>query len=370
MAGPFTSALLFAAQFSVETAPEWDALFDRTHGWTGADGIYSIPLDGVDTADGLARTDTLFVFSDTFVGDVLPDGTRQNAQLINNTLGFLPRGGFPSGMRFHYAGDFAQPEAVFVPNTPLSQPDEWYWPHDGIALQGTTWIFLQRFHRTSAGLGFERVGLALLELPPGSAPPFANAVQRDCPFFLPANGQREQMVFGVGILANTIEAGAPFPDGFLYLYGIREDPLVKKLLCARVAPADLANFSAWRFWDGAGWDPDPERSAVLTGRVSSELSMTPLPDGRFVLIYQADTIGRYVAAKLAASPVGPFDPQVELYECPLPSDPAVWSYNAKAHPHLSGPRELLISYNVNAIDFWDHFRHADIYRPRFIRVRW
>ena len=39
-----------------------------------------------------------------------------------------------------------------------------------------------------------------------------------------------------------------------------------------------------------------------------------------------------------------------------------------AHPHLSKPGELLISYNVNTLNFWDHFNYADIYRPRFINI--
>lgn len=365
------SLLLAAQQFHVTPAPEWDGLFDRASGWTGADGIYSIPLDGDDRAGGLARTDTLFLFSDTFVGDVLPNGTRQNTVMINNSLALLPHGSFPSGMRFWYPAPGGQPASAFVPQTPNAQPGEWYWPHDGIALGGTLHFFAQRFRSHGQGnFAFERAGLALIELPAGSRPPFSGAVQRDCPFYLPATAQRAEMVFGVGILANTAEAGAPFPDGYLYLYGLREDPYVKKLLCARVLPADLLNFSAWRFWDGTAWDADPERSAVLTGRVSSELSMSPLPDGRFLLVYQQDTLSDRVVAKIAQSPTGPFDEAIELYQCPLPSNPQVWAYNAKAHPHLSGPRELLISYNVNAVDFWDHFRYADIYRPRFIRVSW
>ncbi len=363
--------LLAAPQFQATPAPEWDALFDRASGWTGADGIYSIPLDGDDRPGGLARADTLFLFSDTFVGDVLPNGTRRNTTLINNSVALLPRGGFPAGMRFWYPEAGGQPAAVFVPQTPNARPGEWYWPHDGIARNGYLTIFAQRFKRNGGGnFGFERTGLALIELPPGSAPPFAGALQHDCPYFLPANSQRAELVFGVGILANTAEAGAPFPDGYLYLYGLREDPVVKKLLVARVLPDDLLDFGAWRFWDGAGWDADPERSAVLTGRVSSELSMTPMPDGRFLLVYQQDTIGDRIVAKIAQSPTGPFGDAIELYQCPLPANPQVWSYNAKAHPHLSGARELLISYNVNAVDFWDHFAYADIYRPRFIRLRW
>lgn len=358
-------------QFRVTPAPEWDALFDRSSGWTGADGIYSIPLDGDDRAGGLARTDTLFLFSDTFVGEVLANGTRRNTVMINNSVALLPRGGFPAGLRFEYPAPGGQPASVFLPQTPLAQPDEWYWPHDGVALQGTLHLFAQRFRRQGSGVfGFQRTGLAMIEIPPGEQPPFAGAVQRDCPYYLPATAQRADLIFGVGIMAHTAAAGAPFPDGYLYLYGLREDPLDKKLLCARVPPAALLDFGAWRFWDGAAWNADPERSAVLTGRVSSELSMTPLPDGRFLLVFMQDTLSGRIVAQVAQSPVGPFGPVIELYQCPLPASPQVFSYNAKAHPHLSGPGELLISYNVNGSEFWDHFAYADVYRPRFIRVSW
>ena len=39
-----------------------------------------------------------------------------------------------------------------------------------------------------------------------------------------------------------------------------------------------------------------------------------------------------------------------------------------AHPHLSKPDELPISYNVNTLNSRDHFNYADIYRPRFINI--
>ena len=41
---------------------------------------------------------------------------------------------------------------------------------------------------------------------------------------------------------------------------------------------------------------------------------------------------------------------------------------AKAHPALSGPDKLLISYHVNTFEFDEHYQNADIYRPRFITV--
>jgi hypothetical protein len=59
-----------------------------------------------------------------------------------------------------------------------------------------------------------------------------------------------------------------------------------------------------------------------------------------------------------------------IYTCPEPAlDPDTLVYNAKAHPHLSKTGELLISYNVNTMDFWgDFFNDADLYHPRFIKL--
>ena len=56
----------------VERADAWEALFNRTSGWTGADGIYSIPISGDESPGSAAETSTLFVFSDTFIGEVGP----------------------------------------------------------------------------------------------------------------------------------------------------------------------------------------------------------------------------------------------------------------------------------------------------------
>jgi hypothetical protein len=44
------------------------------------------------------------------------------------------------------------------------------------------------------------------------------------------------------------------------------------------------------------------------------------------------------------------------------------TYCAKAHPHLSKPDELLISYNVNTIGNGS-FDIGDIYHPRFIKIK-
>ena len=368
LAGP-----LSAQGFSVERAPEWDVLFDRQSGWTGADGIYSIPLDQMESPAGYWATNTLLLFSDTFVGDVNAQGARQSGTtLINNSLGLLPAG--PPDretVRFYYGQDQpAQPSAVFVPATPSAQPDEWYWLKDGIRLEGGTYLFAARFRPDPVEF-FVRTGLARITLPPGSQPPFANHLQEELPWWLPSQGSLGPIVFGAAFFANTARAGAPSPDGYVYCYGTREDPS-KKLLVGRVKEEDFLDTGAWRFWDGQAWVPDFRDAAPISDHVSNELSVVPLPNGQLGLVFQYDSVTRRTVLRVGSRPQGPFfGPEQTLWECKEPWQlPGVYCYNAKAHPHLSDPGTLLISYNVNTLTFLDHFRYADIYRPRFVKVRW
>ena len=43
------TANLTTLKFSVEEAKDWSNLFLRKSGWIGGDGIFAIPLNGVDT---------------------------------------------------------------------------------------------------------------------------------------------------------------------------------------------------------------------------------------------------------------------------------------------------------------------------------
>src|SRR5688500_3942602 len=62
--------------FTVEEAPEWTALFKRSQGWFGGDGIFAIPFSGNDYAQSTTEDSILFVFSDTMVGQIT-DGKLQ-----------------------------------------------------------------------------------------------------------------------------------------------------------------------------------------------------------------------------------------------------------------------------------------------------
>ena len=77
--------MLAGADAAPAPAPELDALFQRTNGWIGADGDYSIQMSG--------RT-TLWLFGDTVIGQVR-NGKRVNATMVNNSIALQPIGGSP-----------------------------------------------------------------------------------------------------------------------------------------------------------------------------------------------------------------------------------------------------------------------------------
>lgn len=363
------------AQMAV-AAPEWSELLHRQSGWTGADGIYSIPLSGSERIGGGGKT--LLVFSDTFIGDVAADGARvPGYSLINNTLALLdapnPR---PENIQFYWpTGTGGAPEAVFTPSTPLSRPNQWYWLMDGIVLDSKLRLFSLRLRHTSGGFGFAVVGVGLLTADLGATSSDLSQIdaqhtQVDTPLFVAGSGGIGDIIFGSAILPNTAATGAPHPDGFVYIYGTRNDPFDKKLLAARVLPESFGDFAEWRYWDGTNWSTSITASAPIPGasRLSSEQSVTPLSDGRYVVVSQQDGLAPYVQVHIGLSPVGPFAAPQVIYECPEPQqDSDIICYNAKAHPHLSRPGELLISYNVNSFSFQDNVDDAGLYRPRFIR---
>lgn len=143
----------------------------------------------------------------------------------------------------------------------------------------------------------------------------------------------------------------------------------KHLMAARVLPEDFENFEAWEFWDGKDWSMNMEDVTFISEAVSNELSLTPLPDGRYALVFTLNGLSPVVAMRVGDSPVGPFGDVVELYVTQEMQQKNYITYNAKAHPSLSAEGELLISYNVNSFSFFEELHdNPHLYRPRFITI--
>jgi hypothetical protein len=361
-------------KFTVAEAPEWSTLLKRDSGWFGGDGIYTIPLNGIRGGQAKSSDKVLFIFSDSMIGEIRDNTMAPGYKMIHNTVAILngnePK---PANMHFYWDKDSdGNPEPIFRPKTSQTQKDDYYWLGDGFVnheLGNAIYIFGYRVHNVSTGaFGFREVGNTLIKISAGSQPPFTGQKQMDTPFYL-TDQANDIGSFGAGIYANTKAAGAVNPDGYIYVYGVRG--LAKNLMVARVLPIEFEHFDKWAFWDGKGWVNDINKVADVTKDVSNELSLTALPDGRYALVFQVDAMSTAVGMRIGATPYGPFGPIIKLWDCKPDLEKNTFVvYNAKAHPSLSGPGELLISYNINSTDFINDLKvFPNLYRPRFIRVK-
>ncbi|MGO4293101.1 DUF4185 domain-containing protein [Chitinophaga sp. RAB17] len=300
--------------YKVVSATEWNNLFTRHSGWFGGDGIFTIPMNGVDTAH--ANDSTLILFSDTMTGDIKAGKLQPGFSMIHNSVAIL-NGNAPleKNIRFYWNLDSkGRPATLFEPHTPAAGKDDYYWLGDGFvnaAVKHNTYIFAYRIRNISReDFGFAEVGNVLIVLPAGSKPPFKAYRQIDTPLFLPADSSHGSGSFGGAVFVNTKEAGAPYPDGYVYVYGVRGQE--KAVLVARVPVAEVENFGRWRYWDGHQWNADIRQAAAVTEHASNELSLTPLKDGRYALVFQVDGMGTAVGLRLGLTPAGPFGPIILL----------------------------------------------------------
>lgn len=248
-----------------ESAPEWDALFKNEKGWFGGDGIFAIPLDGKEFIPATDSTRTLFIFSDSVIGELDEEGkvkSKDQYTFIHNVTAIL-KGNQPikDSFEFIWATENGKPTSMFAPNTPSTKPGEYYWLGDGfvnVDVDSTLYIFAYRIEDLDPAEGFftfRQVSVSLLAIPSGEQPPFKNVRQIETPLLFPYKGNPAHMTtFGNGVMVNTASAGAPDPDGYIYIMG--SSPPNIDMLLARTLPADFENLDKWTFWNGKEWVSD------------------------------------------------------------------------------------------------------------------
>ncbi|WP_186461890.1 DUF4185 domain-containing protein [Mucilaginibacter pallidiroseus] len=361
-------------KFTVEADTAWTAMLKRYKGWFGADGIYTIPLNGVESRKSNAGDKSLLIFSDSMIGEV-KDGTMQPGyKMIHNSVALLtgskPQ---PDNLKFHWEkSKDGSAESVFIPRTSQTQPGDYYWLGDGFVNtegNGALYIFGYRVKTFNTdAFGFKEVGNTLIKLNPKQAPAFKDIFQKDTPFYLTSKGG-DIGSFGTGIYVNTKSAQAKNADGYVYVYGVRN--ISKDIMLARVLPKQFDNYAQWQFWDGASWVGDMDKVANITSNASNEISVSQLADGRYIMVFQVNGMSTDIGIRLANKLTGPWGPIIKIWDCnPDLKKSTYVVYNAKAHPTLSGPNELLISYNINSLEFIkDLMTDPNLYRPRFIRLK-
>lgn len=350
--------------YEVEEADEWSQLLDRDSGWSGADGIYSIPFDENERWNNNSKH--LLLFSDTFIGTVQPNGQRTNSTIVNNTLALM-NSNTPSeeNIKFLVKEENGQAATMFVPNTPESKDEDWYWLMDGIILNGTPYVYALRLeHLDNPNFSFNYIGANLIKFNFDENDNVIDEVQFDTPLYYYDEAENVKYLLGQAIMPMHAASQNYSTDGYIYLYGPKDINNTKELICGRVLPENLEDFTKYEYWNSEGWSNQIQDCASITDQISQEFSVSPLPNGKFILVFQ---MGNQVAYRIGDSPVGPFGMFTMVYNCPeVEISDNIIIYNAKAHPSLSPADKLLISYNVNTLSLAENYSNADIYRPRFI----
>lgn len=366
-----------ASGWCVEPERTWTDSFSRYNGWSGADGIFMAPLDGVEKQQSSKKT--LAVFGDTFIGHADPVRRHRKTFCFANNSAAMLEGCEPDlrNLRFHVHRDVAGAPASIV------KPQDagyYYWFQDCVVTESRFYAFTDNVVDDPSGkegfrfrlTGVDRVAFDIRQ----------GEVDFDSPQLChtPFWRTRDGLYFGCSILPNTKEAQMPFADGYIYVYGLLPTEDGSHALCVMRVPEGFFNdFSRYEYFCGDGFGSDLEKCVPICEEGSSEMSVTPIgagkDAGKYRMTYCAGSISDTICCRIGETPWGPFGPCIPLYFTDEPlrlsaiGGRRVYTYNAKAHYHVSAPGELLVSYNINTMDFESHIRNCDIYRPRFINLR-
>jgi len=286
--------------------------------------------------------------------------------MVNNSVA-VQRGKDPSAASVEFfwgRGPTGEPAALLTPTDGRG----WFWLRSGVRIGRELWLFAAHVEKAGGeddSFGFREAGAWLIRVEnPDDRPTEWRSTQRKLPFssFTPTRNR----TFGTAVLQN---------EGWIYVYGVDEDlgrsfPR-KHAMVARVAQSELGEFGRWRFYGQGRWQEDPAQAARIFDRAANEYSVSWLPSmAEFISVYTENGLGPRINARLSARPEGPWSEAIEVYECPeMQRDKGVYSYEAKAHLELSLADEIIVTYVVNAFDFWHGASRAELYWPRFLRAR-
>jgi hypothetical protein len=310
--------------------------------WAGADGTYSVPVPGGHDA---------WLFNDTFLGPVNAN------ESLPSTAGFIHNSAVLTNPRATRIGTFItggsrqDPQSLVGPTnsppTPNGTAPYWYWNTDGVVDQGHLYVFEAKIGSTDSPppFDFAQTGMAIAK------------------FSLP--GMRLESVtptYGGADVSWGVQLLREGP--WTYIYGVESGSAGKEMHLARAHTGHL--LGPWEFATGSGWSSSPAASASLLGNVGSSYGVTKVGD-QYVLATTDSYLDPQIYLYTAPTPAGPFTGQTKIYTAPEASQ-GLYTYNVAAHPELTTPGKLVLSYNVNSFALSDLYANISNNRARFITV--
>lgn len=252
----------------------------------------------------------------------------------------------------------------------------WIWLQDGVIIGDylyTLPMVINSDLNQPEGLQFCVKGVSLYKSKiVDGMPDYQTAEMKMAPLLV--DSKDSQWLFGAAMTANTKQAGAKDPDGYIYIYGYKTTMGLRELVVARVLAERFEFFDDWRFYNGKDWVTNIFDAKGILEHISCEMSVSQLLDGlykdKYIAVYTYDTNTPYVAFSIGDSLVGPFSKPQKIYHTPEQAlfKSTTYTYNAKAHPHLSKSTSILVSYNTNTYNFEHNMSNNLIYRARFIKL--
>ncbi|MCS6829399.1 MAG: DUF4185 domain-containing protein [Armatimonadota bacterium] len=313
----------------------------------------------------LEKERILWLFGDTYFGEVR-NGRRVNARLVMGNSVAIQHGKNAQSARLQFffgKHEGVYPTAFIRPRTSRG----WFWFGHGLAEGKRLWLFLT--HIVPEGepgvFGFRSQGAWLAEVLDHSIPPLQWRYHlHQLPFY--RRDSRLHVSFGSAVWSDR---------RWMYVYGTHDDrshtPLRRGLVAARVPMGRMPHFTAWQFWTPDGWSRRWRECSVTGDDVGAEFSVCFVPAVRkWVMVYSPADLSPEIRLRWADSPVGVWSEPQTVYRCPdVQTGRHVFCYAAKAHPELSAPDELLVTYATNSFETSEVLNNAELYVPRFVRLR-
>ena len=327
----------------VITDEHFNSLFIRKGGgFTGGDGTYSVKLP-----DGRS----VWIFGDTFLGQVEEDGSRKKMDPIYIRNSFVIQDG-DNLTTLHQNINGRDHSTVIPPHVldsdfEITETEQWYWPGDGLIENNELKVFMSEFHQTGSGMWdfqWKNTALASFSLP--------DLKLIDITYFSFPN--------------NNIHWGhAVFEDDeYTYIYGLGNG----KPYAARAASGSI--YGQWEFYTAEGWSKNHENCTPIADIDGSEQFSILKWKGKYIFITQLGGLSDQICSFTSDKPFSDWGNKQVIYKTPLlpENNKNIFTYNAVAHPQFIENNSILVSYNTNSFELEDHFKDAGIYRPRFIRV--
>ncbi len=329
------------------------AAFRFTDGWVGGDGAFSVRI---------SDKRSLWLFSDSWIGSIR-DGKRKNVRMVNNAVGVQDeRGKLNVIVKHNEAGKAV---AIFTPPGGKG----WFWLFAGHYANGKLYVFLPRIEKSGSGgaFGFKTVDLWLGTVSNPDAEPTQWKIDYAKVPFASFVGKRK-FAFGSAVLTVGKDA---------YIYGYDEKPgwpfASRRLLIARAPKDRLADFKEWRFFSDGEWKADVMDATPQAGELGTEFSVTAVPGRKqFAIVTTENGLSDRIVGRFANAPTGPWSKPVLLYTCTEMKklkEQKVFTYAGKAHTHLAGENELVISYATNSFGLGPVLNNAELYWPNFVRIQ-